>query len=110
MGRFIKLPILLMFLLLLVSTISTCPIEIDLDRPHILLVHRLFRHSAIVLALNDGLCFIGYLTDAGISYSQGHAWSKANIPTSILRSKVLTVGVDWIDTFIIASYGPNSTS
>ena len=53
---------------------------------------------------------IGYLADAGIENSQGHAWSKANLPASILRSKVLTVGVDRIDTSIIASYRPDSTS
>ena len=53
---------------------------------------------------------IGYLADAGIANSQGYAWSKASLPANILRPKVLTVGVDRIDTSIIASYGPNSTS
>ena len=37
---------------------------------------------------------IGYLADVGIANSQGHAWSKANLPASILRSRVLTVGVN----------------
>ena len=46
------LPILLMFLLSLVSAISTCPIEIDLGRPHILLIHCLSRYIATVLTLN----------------------------------------------------------
>ena len=53
---------------------------------------------------------ISYLADAGIANSQGHAWSKANLPTSILRPKVLTVGIDRIVTAIIASYKPDSTS
>ena len=53
---------------------------------------------------------IGYLADAGIANSRGHAWSKANLPTSILRSKVLTMGIDRIVTSIIASYRPDSTS
>ena len=53
---------------------------------------------------------IDYLADASIANSQGHAWSKANLPTSILRSKVLTVGIDRIVTTIIASYRPDSTS
>ena len=53
---------------------------------------------------------IGYLADAGIANSQGHAFSKANIPTSILRSKVLTVGIDRIVAAIIVSYRLDSTS
>ena len=53
---------------------------------------------------------IGYLADAGIANSQGHAWSKANLPTSILRFKVLIVGIDRIVTAIIASYKSDSTS
>ena len=53
---------------------------------------------------------IGYLANAGIANSQGHAFSKANIPTSILRSKVLTVGIDRIVAAIIASYRLDSTS
>ena len=53
---------------------------------------------------------IGYLADAGIANNQGHAWSKANLPTSILRSKVLSVGIDQIVTVIIASDRPDSTS
>ena len=37
-GRFIKLPILLIaFIVYLITAISLCPIEIDLDRPYILL-------------------------------------------------------------------------
>ena len=52
----------------------------------------------------------GYLADAGIANSQGHAWSKANLPTSILRFKVLTVGIDQIYTAIIVSYKLDSTS
>ena len=36
-GRFIKLPILLIaFIIYLITAISLCPIEIDLDRPYIL--------------------------------------------------------------------------
>ena len=36
-GRFIKLPILLIvFIVYLITAISLCPIEIDLDRPYIL--------------------------------------------------------------------------
>ena len=53
---------------------------------------------------------IGYLANAGIANSQDHAWSKANLPTSILRSKVLIVGIDQIVISIIASYRPDSTS
>ena len=53
---------------------------------------------------------IGYLADASIANNQDHAWSKAILLASILQSKVLTVGIDWIVTSIIASYGPNSTS
>ena len=53
---------------------------------------------------------IGYLADAGIANSQGHAWSKANLPTSILRFKVLSVGIDQIVTAIIASDILDSTS
>ena len=53
---------------------------------------------------------IGYFADAGIANSQGHAWSKANLPASILRSRVLTVGVDRIDAAVIASYRLDSTN
>ena len=53
---------------------------------------------------------IGYLADAGITNSQGHAWSKANLPTSILRFKVISVRINQIVTTIIASYRPDSTS
>ena len=53
---------------------------------------------------------IGYLADVGIAKSEGHAWSKANLPASILRFRVLTVGIDQIVTAIIASYRPDSTS
>ena len=53
---------------------------------------------------------IGYLADAGITNSQGHAWSKANLPASVLQFKVLIVGIDKIITAIIASYRPDSTS
>ena len=53
---------------------------------------------------------IDYFADVGIANSQDHAWSKANIPASILRSKVLIVGIDQIVTSIIASYRPDSTS
>ena len=36
-GRFIKLPILLIaFIVYLITAISFCPIEIDLDQPYIL--------------------------------------------------------------------------
>ena len=53
-----------MFLLSLVLAISTCPIKIDLDRPHILLIHHLFCYIVTVLTLNDRLCFIGRSTSA----------------------------------------------
>ena len=53
---------------------------------------------------------IGYLADAGIANSQGHAWSKASLPTSILRSRVPSVRIDQIVTAIIASYRPDLTS
>ena len=53
---------------------------------------------------------IGYLVDAGIADSQGHAWLKANLPTSILRSKVPSMGIDRIVTAIIANYRPDLTS
>ena len=53
---------------------------------------------------------IGYLANATIANSRGHAWSKENLPASILRSKVLTVGIDRIVASIIASYKPDSTS
>ena len=59
--------------------------------------------------MNVKIRAIGYLADADIANNQGHAWSKANLPASILQPKVLTVGVDRIDTSIIASYGPDST-
>jgi hypothetical protein len=56
LGRFIKLPILLMFLLLqLFLATSTCPIEIGLDRSYILLIHRLSCCIMIFLLMNDGL-------------------------------------------------------
>ena len=60
--------------------------------------------------MNVKMRAIGYLADAGIANSQGHTWSKANLSASILRSRVLTVGVDRIDTSIIVSYGLDSTS
>ena len=60
--------------------------------------------------MNVKIKVIGYLADVGIANSQGHAWSKANLPTSILRFKVLTVGIDRIVTAIIASYRLDSTS
>ena len=60
--------------------------------------------------MNVEIRAIGYLADVGIANSQGQAWSKANLPTSILRSRVLTVGVDRIDAAVIASYRPDSTS
>ena len=53
---------------------------------------------------------IGYLANAGIANSQDHAWWEERLPASILRSKVLTVGIDRIVTSIIASYRPDSTS
>jgi len=45
----------------------------------------------------------GYLANVGIASSQGHAWSKGNLPASILRSRVLTVGVDRIDASMIVA-------
>ena len=48
---------------------------------------------------------IGYLADAGIANSQGHAWSKANLPTSILQKQI-----DQIVTSIIASYRLDSSN
>ena len=53
---------------------------------------------------------IYYLDNADIANSQGHAWPKANLSTSILLLKVLTVGIERIVTAIIASYRPDSTS
>ena len=53
---------------------------------------------------------IGCLADAGIADSQGHAWSKTNLPTSILRSNVSSVEIDRIVTVIIANYRPDLTS
>ena len=53
---------------------------------------------------------IGYLANAGIANSQGHASSKTNLPASILRSRVLIVGVDRIDAAMIARYRLDSTS
>ena len=50
---------------------------------------------------------IGYLADAGIANSQGHAWSKANLLASILWSRVLIVGVDRINAAVIAGYRPD---
>ena len=43
---------------------------------------------------------IGYLADAGIANNQDLAWSKASLLASILRSKVLIVGMDRIVTSI----------
>ena len=60
--------------------------------------------------MNVKIRTIGYLADAGIANSQGHAWSKANLPTSILRFKALTVGIDWIVIAIIANYRPDLTN
>ena len=53
---------------------------------------------------------IGYLADAGIANSYGHAWSGTNLPTSILQSKVPSVGIDRIVAAIIANYRPDLTS
>ena len=53
---------------------------------------------------------IGYLADAGIANSQGHAWSKASLPTSILQSRVPSVGINWIVIAIIVIYRPDLTS
>ena len=60
--------------------------------------------------MNIKVQVIGYLADACIANSQGHAWLKANLPASILRSRVLTVRVDRIDADVIAGYRPDSTS
>ena len=60
--------------------------------------------------MNVEIRAIDYLADIGIANSQGHAWSKANLPASILRSRVLTVGVDRIDAAVIVGYRPDSTS
>ena len=60
--------------------------------------------------MNIEIRAIDYLANAGIANSQCHAWSKANLPASILRSRVLTVGVDRIDAAVIASYRLDSTS
>ena len=60
--------------------------------------------------MNVKMWAIGYLADAGIANSQGHAWSKANLLASILRSRVLKVGVDRIDVAKIVGYRPDSTS
>ena len=54
--------------------------------------------------MNIKMRAIGYLADAGTTNNQGHAWSKANLTASILRSRVLTVEVDRIDAAVIASY------
>ena len=60
--------------------------------------------------MNVEIWAISYLANAGIANSQGHAWSKANLPASILRSRVLTVEVDRIDAAVIVGYRPDSTS
>ena len=60
--------------------------------------------------MNVKMWAIGYLADAGIANSQGHAWSKANLPTSTLQSRVITVGVDRIDAAVIAGNRPDSSS
>ena len=44
--------------------------------------------------MNVKIRAIGYLADADIANNQGHAWSKENLAASILRSRVLTVGVN----------------
>ena len=58
-GRFIKLPILLIaFIVYLITAISLCPIEIDLDRPYILF-NSSFANLKIdlIYVLSDELCF-----------------------------------------------------
>ena len=56
--------------------------------------------------MNVEIWAISYLADLGITNSQGHACSKANLPASILRSRVLIVGVDRIDAVVIVGYRP----
>ena len=60
--------------------------------------------------MNVEIWAINYLADVGIANSQGHAWSKANLPASILRSKVPSVEIDRIVTAIIAKYRLDLTS
>ena len=55
--RFIKLPILLIaFIVYLITAISLCPIEIDLDRPYILF-NSSFDNLKLIYILSDELCF-----------------------------------------------------
>jgi len=61
-------------------------------------------------AMNVKVRTIGYLIDADIANSQGRAWSKINLSTIILQSKVPSVGIDRIITAIIAIYRPDLTS
>ena len=58
-GRFIKLPILLIaFIVYLITAISLCPIEIDLDRPYILFNPTFANQKTdLIYVLNDELCF-----------------------------------------------------
>ena len=60
-GRFIKLPILLIaFIVYLITAISLCPIEIDLDRPYILFNPSFANLKVdLIYILNDELYFIG---------------------------------------------------
>jgi hypothetical protein len=60
--------------------------------------------------MNIEIRAIDYLANAGIANNQCHAWSKANLPASILWSRVLIVGVDRIDVVVIVGYRPDSTS
>ena len=58
-GRFIKLPILLIaFIVYLITAISLCPIEINLDRPYILFSTSFVNlKTDLIYILNDELCF-----------------------------------------------------
>ena len=60
--------------------------------------------------MNVEIWAIDYLADVGIANSQGHAWSKANLPTSILRTRVPSVGIDRIVAAIIANRRPDLTN